>query len=208
MKFYLSSFRTGNETEKLQQLSSNSNNRVAFISNAMDYIEDLEFRNRIENNDKSDLEELGFEVHHIDLRDYFDKEVELKEIISEYDIIWCSGGNAFVLIQAMKLSGLGSIIKDLYKSNKDIIYGGFSAGTYILGPTLKGMHLVDDQNKKPYEKKYDTIWEGLGILDYVIVPHYKSDHFESEAVEESIQYLIDNKILFKALRDGEVIIIE
>lgn len=58
-----------------------------------------------------------------------------------------------------------------------------------------GTYNMDDQNKKPYKKKYDTIWEGLGILDYVIVPHYKSDHFESEAVEESIQYLIDNKIL-------------
>ena len=37
---------------------------------------------------------------------------------------------------------------------------------------------------------------------------YDMEHFESEAVDESIQYLIENKILFRALRDGEVIIID
>jgi hypothetical protein len=56
--------------------------------------------------------------------------------------------------------------------------------------------------------QYQTIWEGLNILDYVIAPHYKSDHRESEDMDKAVEYMIDNKILFKALRDGEVIIIE
>ena len=41
MKFYLSSFRTGNETHKLQELCQNGNRKVAFISNAMDAINDI-----------------------------------------------------------------------------------------------------------------------------------------------------------------------
>jgi dipeptidase E len=53
-----------------------------------------------------------------------------------------------------------------------------------------------------------VIWEGLGIIDYVIVPHYKSDHPESEIMEEVVEYLIENKIPYKTLRDGEVIIVE
>ena len=52
------------------------------------------------------------------------------------------------------------------------------------------------------------IWEGLGIIDYVIVPHYKSVHLESEIMEEVVEYLIENKIPYKTLRDGEVIIVE
>lgn len=208
MKFYLSSFRIGNEAHKLKQLSQNGNKRVAYISNAIDYLDDQEFRNEIENNDISDLQELGFQVQLIDLRYYFNREIELQEVIKEFDLIWITGGNAFVLLQAMKLSGLDSIIKRFYESKVDIIYGGFSAATYVLGPTLKGMHLVDDENEKPYGKQHETIWNGLGILNYIIVPHYKSEHFESEAVEKCIQYLIDNKTLFKALKDGEVIVIE
>lgn len=46
------------------------------------------------------------------------------------------------------------------------------------------------------------------MLDYVIAPHYKSDHKESKDMDKVVEYMIDNKILFKALRDGEVIIIE
>jgi len=208
MKFYLSSFRTGNETDRLKELTSTGNKKVAFITNAMDDLDDLEFRKKIEGNDKSDLEELGLQVQHVDLREYFAKKNELEKVINECDVIWCTGGNAFVLIQALKLSGLDLIIKDYYVNNVNKVYGGFSAGTYILGPTLDGMHLVDEPENKPYGKQYETEWNGLGILDYVIVPHYKSDHFESMATDDSIQYLIEKKTLFRALRDGEVIIIE
>jgi len=208
MKFYLSSFRVGDETYKLQQLLSRSNKKIAYVSNAIDYLKDKDFINMIESNDMEDLRELGFEVNQLDLREYFEKQVELEEKIKEYDGIWLTGGNAFVLILAMKLSGLDKIIKNYYEDNRDFLYGGFSAATYVLGPTLKGMHLVDDVNEKPYGEQYETTWEGLGILDYVIVPHYKSDHSESQSVEQSIEYLIDNKILFKALKDGEVITIE
>lgn len=208
MKFYLSSFRTGTETDKLKELTASGNRKVAFITNAMDDLDDIEFRNKIEGNDKSDLEELGLKVNHIDLREYFARRSELVKEINECDVIWCTGGNAFVLLQAMKLSGLDSIIKDLYVTNLNKVYGGFSAGTYILGPTLDGMHLVDEPENKPYGEQYNTEWNGLGILDYVIVPHYKSDHFESMATEDAIQYLIEKKTLFRALKDGEVIIIE
>jgi dipeptidase E len=48
----------------------------------------------------------------------------------------------------------------------------------------------------------------LNILDYVIVPHFESDHPESEAVVKAVAYLIKHKIPFRTLRDGEVIIID
>jgi len=208
MKFYLSSFRIGNESEKLKSMAQNSNKKVAYISNAVDYLDDEEFRNMIETNDISDLQELGFEVTTIDLKVYFEKKEKLEERMNEFDIVWITGGNAFVLLQAMKLSGLDSILKKWNKKKIDKIYGGFSAATYVLAPELNGMHLVDDQDEKPYGEEHKAIWNGLGILDYVIVPHYKSEHFESEAVEKAIQYFIDHKIHFKALRDGEVIVVD
>jgi dipeptidase E len=208
MKFYLSSFRIGDEVDKLIEMTQNGNKKVLYISNALDYEMDLEFRNMIENNDINDLKELGFQVQLLDLRQYFGKTTELEELMQETDVIWIGGGNAFVLLQAMKLSGLDEIIKKLYESKAELLYGGYSAATYVLGPTLRGLHLIDDDSEMPYGEHHETIWQGLGILDYVIVPHYKSAHFESEAAEKAVQYLIDNKTLFIALRDGEVIIIE
>lgn len=206
MKFYLSSFKIGNEEKKLQSLTETGRERVSFINNALDFATDLERKRKSDAKDISDLERLGFSVDVLDLKQYFNKSQELGARLENYDVIWVRGGNTFVLAQAMKLSGFADIIKEYYRADRDTVYGGYSAGICVLGPTLTGLHLVDDPDQKPYGEQYQTIWEGLGILDYVITPHYKSEHKESEAIDKVVEYMVDNKILFKALRDGEVII--
>ncbi len=207
MKFYLSSYKIGNETDKLKALIPANNKKTAYISNALDFSNDAERRKQGEQSDIEQLKPFGLDVELLDLRDYFGKKTELEKKIAEFGVIWVRGGNCFVLRQAMKLSGLDNILKDLLKK-EDILYGGYSAGVCVLAPTLKGMELVDDPNVKPYDSQKETIWDGVGILDYTILPHYKSDHPESGKVDEAIEYMTKNKIPFKTLRDGEVIIIE
>jgi len=207
MKFYLSSYKVGNETDKLKALIPRDNKKTAYISNALDFSNDAERRKQGEQSDIEQLKLFGLDVELLDLRDYFGKKTELEKKIAEFGVIWVRGGNCFVLRQAMKLSGLDDILKDLLKKD-DILYGGYSAGVCVLAPTLKGMELVDDPNVKPYDSQKETIWDGVGILDYTILPHYKSDHPESGKVDEAIEYMTKNKIPFKTLRDGEVIIIE
>lgn len=56
--------------------------------------------------------------------------------------------------------------------------------------------------KKWIREKY----EGLNILDFIPVPHYKSDHPESHLVDKVIEVLEQRKIKYKPLSDGEVII--
>ena len=60
----------------------------------------------------------------------------------------------------------------------------------------------------PYEECKEILWEGLGILDHIILPHYKSDHPESADIDKEVEFCKRNNIPFKTLRDGEVIIIE
>lgn len=207
MKFYLSSYKVGNETDKLKTLIPANNKKTAYISNALDFSNDAERRKQSEQSDIEQLKPFGLDVELFDLRDYFGKKTELEKKIAEFGVIWVRGGNCFVLRQAMKLSRLDDILKDLLKK-EDILYGGYSAGVCVLAPTLKGMELVDDPNVKPYDTQKETIWDGVGILDYTIVPHYKSDHPESRKVDETVEYMEKNKIPFKPLKDGEVIIIE
>ncbi len=208
MKFYLSSYKLGNEIEKLKAMISLSNKRTAYISNALDLSDDLERRKQSEQADIDQLNMVGLsDIEKIDLRDYFSKKDELEKKISGFDVIWVRGGNCFVLRQAMKLSGFDEILKDLFKK-EGIIYGGYSAGVCVLAPTLKGIDLIDDPKVNPYTNQEEIIWDGVDLLDYTILPHYKSDHFESEKVDEAVEYMKNNKIPFKPLRDGEVIIIE
>ena len=66
---------------------------------------------------------------------------------------------------------------------------------------------VDDPNAIPEGYQSEIIWDGLNLLPYSVAPHYRSDHPESAAVDQMVQHLIDNHILFKALRDGQAIVV-
>ncbi len=196
MKLYLSSYKIGDQAEQLKKMMPAG--KMAYIPNALDFSDDLERRKESEERDMSQLSELGIDVERIDLRDYFNQPEALRKKMMSYNSFWVRGGNVFVLRQAMKKSGFDLFIKEMMESN--ILYGGYSAGVCILGPTLRGLEIVDETIGD------DTIWEGLNIIDYSIIPHYQSDHPESEKVAEVVKYMEDNNLPFKTLRDGEVII--
>lgn len=203
MKFYLSSYKIGKETDKLKELARGK--KIGFIPNSLDYVEP---KARQESNEKNmkDLSDLGIDVEMLDLKDYFGKKEELKKKIDNLGGVWIRGGNTFVLRQAMKLSGFDEIIKNIKR--KDFLYGGYSAGICILAPNLKALQQVDKPDIMPYEESKEVILDGLGILDYIILPHYKSDHPESADIDKEVEFCKKNNIPFKTLRDGEVIIIE
>lgn len=206
MKLYLSSYKLGNKAEKIQSLISH-NKPLAYISNALDFSNDLERRKASEQGDIDDLKSVNVSVETLDLRNYFNKEQELKRKLINYGGIWVRGGNVFVLRQAFKLSGLDKIITEL-KNDTDFFYGGYSAGVCVLAETLKGIDLVDDPSMYPYDEVKETVWDGVGLLGYSIAPHYDSEHKESEDIDNVVRYFIENKMLFKALSDGDVIISE
>lgn len=206
MKLYLSSYRLGNETEKLISMVP-ENKRAAVIFNALDFSSDLERKQSTIDREIHDLSEIGLEPEEFDLRSYFGNPGSLKEKISRFGLIWAIGGNTFVLRRAMNQSRFDRFLIE-NRNNDTLIYAGYSAGVCVLAPTLRGIDLVDDPQIVPAGYKSNVIWEGLGLINYSIAPHYRSNHDESELIDKTIEYFIENKILFKALRDGEVIVIE
>ncbi|MDO8505799.1 MAG: Type 1 glutamine amidotransferase-like domain-containing protein [bacterium] len=205
MKFYLSSYELGNETEKLIGLVPKG--KIGYIPNARDFSgADLERKDRRTNNDIDSLRELGLEVTLVDLRDYFSKHDELKNKLEELGAIFISGGNVFVLRQAMKLSGLDQILKEL-RDQSNFLYAGYSAAGCVLAPNLKAYEIVDKLDT-PYAEQKEIIWDGLGFVDFTLMPHWNSDNPESADIEKEITYCKQNNIPYKAIRDGEVIIIE
>jgi len=207
MKFYLSSYKFGNEVEKLKALIQ-PGSRIGHINNAQDEIE-INSEMQIDNqtSEIQQLNLLGFIAEPLDLKKYFGETDELRKKLYQLNGVWVSGGNTFVLRQAMKLSGFDIVFNEL-KSKTDFLYSGYSAGICILCDSFKYIQNVDNPYYFPYQKNMTVIWEGLGVFSYGLLPHYNSDHFESENIGKDIETCIDNKWLFKALRDGEVIIIE
>lgn len=203
MKFYLSSYKIGQEVEKLKNFMQGK--RMGFIPNSVDY---LELKSRQESNDKNmkDISDIGIDIEILDLRDYFGKMSQLEEKIKTLWGVWVRGGNTFILRQAMKLSGFDDIIQRMDRD--DFVYGGYSAGICILAPSLVALQQVDNPHIMPYKELQEVIWDGLWLLDYIILPHYKSDHPESADIDKEVDYCTRNNIRYKTLSDGEVIVIQ
>jgi dipeptidase E len=205
MRLYLSSFGLGNRPEELVRLLRGGK-RAAVILNAKDG-SSVEGRAESLKRELDSLTSLGLDPSELDLRDYFDQHGELGERLREVDLLWVRGGNTFVLRRAFRQSGLDEILPTLL-ANDAMVYGGFSAAVAVLTPSLEGVEIVDDPNLVPDRYDATCLRDGLGILPYRIAPHYRSDHPESERVERLVQYYIDRHVLFKAITDGEAIVID
>ena len=183
-----------------------SNKRTAIIMNAQDAKAPENRRERLQQ-EIDGLAGLGLQPEELDLRNFFNEPDQLKTIIGQYGYIWVRGGNVFLLRRALRQSGFDQIITELLKDDQ-VAYGGFSAGVCILAPSLDGIELVDPTDELAEGYDSSIIWDGLGILDYAVAPHYKSDHPESADIDKCVEYFKENKIPHKTLRDGEAIVID
>lgn len=151
------------------------------------------------------MKAIGLDAEELDLRSYFDDNTGLKSKLKEYGLLWAMGGNSFVLRRAMKVSGFDQIIAKLL-TDETLVYGGFSAGAVVATESLHGIELVDDPVSVPEVYDSEVIWDGLGLVNFSFAPHYRSNHPESDAIEEVVKYFEANSMPYKALHDGEVLV--
>ena len=202
MKLYLSSYKLGKDVSFLQKWMHDNGNKILVIPNALDDIEDKNEKNNIIKERSLDLETLGFELEILDLVDYFEKDI--KNVLKDKKTFYVLGGNVFILNRAMILSGFNEFLKSKIDDDS-ILYAGFSAGICVLANHLDGLDLVVDPKIDPYESNIDTM-KGIGIIDYLPVPHYKSNHKASLLIDKVVEYLDKNNIKYRTLKDGEVIV--
>ncbi len=148
----------------------------------------------------------GFDAADLDLRTFFGSPTELADALQVLDLVWAVGGNSFLLRRAMRQSGFDQLIPGEVATG-ELIYGGWSAGTVAAGPSLRGIEFMDDPSVLADGYPTEPIWEGLGLVDYAVVPHFRSDHPEAAAADKAIAAMVDSGLPFRTLRDGEAIII-
>lgn len=177
--------------------------RVAYIGNAKDYYGEPARAEKVKEH-KAQFESLGFAFKEIDLRQYFKTKVP-GNILDNFGLVWCAGGNTFLLNTAMVLSGFDKVLINKVKSDK-IAYGGSSAGSIIAGPTLKGADHGDAPEDVGKFYQTDVIWQGLGLVDFVCIPHYTTAWYEQDALLMEKQLKRDGT-KYRALEDGQVFIV-
>ena len=204
MKLYASSYGLGAEPQKLQALFPPAA-AVAVVTNALDFSSDLPRRASALRREIGDLATIGLIADELDLRNYFGRKQALDEQLARYAGVWVVGGNTFILRRAMRYSGFDEL---LTRRARDFVYAGYSAGSCVLAPTLRGIELIDPPDEVPEGYAPEILWDGLGLLDYSIAPHFRSPHPDFARVELVVEYFIQQGVPYRALRDGDAIVVE
>lgn len=109
-------------------------------------------------------EELGCQVKTLRLFKRKSSQTTLEKLITNANIIYVGGGDYDTLLSAWKKHKIIPLIQSAYQQGS--ILTGLSAGCAIWYEYLAD----NDKNKKTHLKK------GLGILQGVVIPHYKSEN--------------------------------
>lgn len=206
MRLFLSSQDFGKHADVAARMAG-SNRKALFIKNAQDDKPPNE-RNFSNPEKKKMFEAAGFEFEMIDLRDYFGKPDKLLKKVSNCGSFWSSGGNTFILRRAFAASGLDKILTDLIKKDK-LMYGGWSAGAMVMTPDLNGPDWSDEDRPSIVPEGYEIepIFEGLGLVDFYIVPHFGSP-LHGDSPEKLRDYYQRHRLEHYVLSDGQAIIVE
>jgi len=146
--------------------------------------------------DRNKLLQLGFQIHDIDLAEETESTLKLK--LDKVDLIFVAGGSTTFLLQKSRESGFLNMLPKLLKRNK--IYIGSSAGSIIVGPTIEP---YKDEELKELPADFSlTSFEGLHLIDFMILPHYNQEKYSVES-----QYIIEKygkKYDIRPLKDNQI----
>jgi dipeptidase E len=205
MRLILSSWylRPGQRLPVSRQVGSRG--RVGIVLNALDQFDAT--RERDLPREIYALERLGYVGEQLDLRDYFEDRFRLRVRLRDFDLVWVVGGNSFVLARAMTQSGFVDAVRNRLDDHT-FAYGGYSAGSCVAGPDLRGIDLVDDPSVVPDGYDVEIEPRCLDLVPFRIVPHWRSDHPESERVELAADYLTAEGLSHRCLRDGQALVVD
>jgi Peptidase family S51 len=89
--------------------------------------------------------------------------------LGRYGLVWLRGGNVFMLRYALHRSGADAALRRRLRRDA-LVYGGYSAGPCVLGPTIRGFEVTDDPVVVPAVYGDEPIWTGMSFVDFVVVP--------------------------------------
>lgn len=142
-----------------------------------------------------ELESLGLTV------EFFDFDCDDSGQLLKYDVVEILGGNPFYLLNAMKKSNCGDILK---RVSEERVLIGISAGSIVLQVDIK---LVAEYSPEMNEGVGLVDLTGLSLTGIQLLPHYdrfltRYECFEERAKEFEDKY---NCIVYR-INDGEAVI--
>ncbi|MEU6551576.1 Type 1 glutamine amidotransferase-like domain-containing protein [Streptomyces sp. NPDC046915] len=165
--------------------------RLAFVPDAGDPYADRSFVER----DRSLLGRLGFDLLEVTLGGK--TAAELRAELVGVDVVFVAGGNSFYLLEKALASGFGEVLGELL--DHGVKYIGASAGAILLGPDLRPVATLDDPQEAPGLEDH----RGLGLVDFVVLPHYGNEKYLPEY--EAIIRRYEDELTLVPLRNDQAV---
>lgn len=122
----------------------------------------------------------------------------LEKDLSKGDVIYFSGGNSFYLNYWMKKVDFKKTMLKLFEKGK--VYAGSSAGAVVAGSLITPMEFLDHPEETP-----ERIDEGLGFVDYSILPHWGYEKYKADYKRVMEKYGNDERFKLIKLTNKEAI---
>lgn len=137
---------------------------------------------------------MGMTVSTVELEGMDD--TQAYEALKGASVISVSGGNTFYLLEHMKKCNFKEIISK--EEFNETFYIGSSAGSVVMSPNIKFVEQMDDASKADLPD-----YTGLGLIDFLFLPHMDHPHFKDTAHkiakdyrDENIRTFYDDQILY------------
>ncbi|WP_186630013.1 Type 1 glutamine amidotransferase-like domain-containing protein [Rhodococcus sp. BP22] len=205
MKMFLASYRFGDHVEKFLALTGTPG-RVAVIASAADGWPSAARQSAV-TTEVRDLRALGFDPYELDLRSFIDRPEQLAKELDRYGTVWVRGGNTFVLRAQLRRSGADFAIARRVREGT-LTYGGYSAGACVVSTTLRGIEAADDPDEVLPATGTEVVWNGLGLIDFAIVPHFGSILDDNGSGPKMVSQYQRENIPYRTLTDEQVVVID
>ncbi|QQG52310.1 MAG: Type 1 glutamine amidotransferase-like domain-containing protein [Candidatus Falkowbacteria bacterium] len=179
-----------------KKIGGAKNKKLLFISTAAENEKDTSWQTR----DCNALIKAGFKVAEYTVTGK--KKAAVAAAVKQADVIYFSGGNTFYLLQQLQLSNSLSVFRAAVKAGK--IYIGTSAGSIIAGPDVYPVYNLDKANVAKKLKGY----RGLSLVDFVVFPHWGSEHFKERYLNQRLAFNYKVKNKFILLNDCQYVQVE
>lgn len=157
--------------------------------------------------ERKSVKSLGYECLDFTFKGKSRRDVE--SVLEKVQAMYVCGGNTFYLLQEIQKCDCEDLLKQFINSGK--VYLGTSAGSQIVGPSIQPIY-SDEVDKAPGLKSF----EGLGLVDVVVFPHWGSEHFRKiylqsrmkQAYADRFSILILSDFQYVWVRDGWIKVVD
>jgi len=179
--------------DRIDQRLPKTARRVSFITTASNVYSEAPWVAA----DRDALVRIGREVASIDLS--VTKTASLEAQLLQSDIIFVCGGNTYYLLQESHKSGFSTMLPSLLSQGKHYI--GSSAGSLLLGPSLRSVRSLDDPTQAPDL----TSEEALGLVPFVPLVHFGKEKYFLE-YQKALEQAFRNSESIVSIRDDQLLV--